>query len=92
MYKVFVIYLLVVNLLTFIVFGTDKWKAVHGKWRIRESTLLGLSLIGGAAGGLCAMYLFRHKIRKIRFKIGLPVMLILQAALLLYFCIGRARI
>lgn len=77
------VYILAVSLLTWILFGLDKWKAIHGKWRIRESTLLGLSLIGGAAGGLAGMYLFRHKIRKMRFRIGVPLMLLVQAALFL---------
>lgn len=79
------VYILAVSFLTWILFGLDKWKAIHGKWRIRESTLLGLSLIGGAAGGLAGMYLFRHKIRKMRFRIGVPLMLLVQAALGLYF-------
>ena len=79
------VYILAVSLLTWILFGLDKWKAIHGKWRIRESTLLGLSLIGGAAGGLAGMYLFRHKIRKMRFRIGVPFMFLVQAALWLYF-------
>ena len=79
------VYILAVSLLTWILFGLDKWKAIHGKWRIRESTLLGLSFIGGAAGGLAGMYLFRHKIRKMRFRIGVPLMLLVQAALWLYF-------
>ena len=77
------VYILAVSLLTWILFGLDKWKAIHGKWRIRESTLLGLSLIGGAAGGLAGMYLFRHKIRKMRFRIGVPLMRLVQAALFL---------
>lgn len=77
------VYILAVSLLTWILFGLDKWKAIHGKWRIRESTLLGLSLIGGAAGGLAGMYLFQHKIRKMRFRIGIPLMLLVQAALFL---------
>ena len=78
------VYILAVSLLTWILFGLDKWKAIHGKWRIRESTLLGLSLIGGAAGGLAGMYLFRHKLRKMRFRIGVPLMLLVQATLWLY--------
>ena len=73
--KMIFLYLLVMNLLTFAMFGIDKWKAVHGKWRIRESTLLGLSLVGGAAGGLAAMYVCRHKTKKVYFKTGLPAML-----------------
>lgn len=82
MYRILIIYIAVLSILTWALFGIDKWKAVRGKWRIRESTLLGLSLIGGAAGGLAGMYLFRHKIRKSRFQIGVPLMLIAQAVLL----------
>lgn len=82
--KMIFLYLLVMNLLTFAMFGIDKWKAVHGKWRIRESTLLGLSLVGGAAGGLAAMYVCRHKTKKVYFKTGLPAMLAIQAILLFY--------
>lgn len=81
MNRFFIVYILTVNLLTLILFGIDKRRAVRGKWRIRESTLLGLSFIGGAAGGLSAMYLFRHKTRKMRFRLGVPLMLFAQAAI-----------
>lgn len=77
-------YLLAVNMAAFILFGVDKWKAVHKKWRIRESVLLGISFLGGAAGGLLAMHVFRHKTKKTAFKAGLPVMLAVHAALMIY--------
>lgn len=48
--RIILLYLIMMNILNFIIFGHDKWKAVHGKWRIRESALLGLSLVGGAPG------------------------------------------
>ena len=73
-----------ISLLTFTVFGIDKKRAVRGEWRIRESTLLILSLIGGAAGGLIGMTVFRHKIRKPLFVAALPVLFTVQLALLLY--------
>ena len=76
------------NLVTFAAFGIDKWKAVRHRWRIPEATLLGLSLIGGALGGLAGMRLFHHKTRKARFFVGVPVMLALQLGLgaaLLFF-------
>ena len=78
------IWMIMISILTFIVFGLDKQKAVRGKWRIKESTLLLLSLIGGATGGLIGMLLFRHKIRKAKFVIAVPVMFAAQLALLLY--------
>lgn len=77
------IYLLAINAVAFCAFALDKYKAVRGMWRIRESTLLGLSFIGGAAGGYAAMMLFRHKTRKAYFAVGVPMMLAVQAVLLL---------
>ena len=76
-------YLLLINIVTFLVFVSDKRRAVKRKWRIPEKTLLGLSLIGGAAGGIIAMYCFRHKIRKPAFAYGLPVMLLFQVIVFL---------
>lgn len=64
-----------VSLVTFCAFGWDKRRAVRHKRRVRESTLLGLSAAGGAAGGLLAMYLFRHKTLKKPFSVGVPLML-----------------
>ena len=76
-------YLLLINIVTFLVFVIDKRRAVKRKWRIPEKTLLGLSLIGGSAGGLIAMYYFRHKIRKPAFAYGLPMMLLVQVIVIL---------
>ena len=72
----FYYYLLAVNIITFIVFAVDKAKAIRGQWRVSEAALLGLSLIGGAIGGLLAMYMLHHKTRKPRFAVGLPLMLL----------------
>ena len=76
-------YLLLINIVTFLVFVIDKRRAVKRKWRIPEKTLLGLSLIGGSAGGLIAMYNFRHKIRKPALAYGLPMMLLVQVIVIL---------
>lgn len=77
------IYLVFVNIMTFILFGIDKWKAIHDKWRIQESTLLFFSFMGGATGGLLGMNLFHHKIRKVYFRVGIPIMILCHTALLL---------
>ncbi len=79
----FLLYLIVINLSTFILFGMDKRKAVNKKWRIPESTLLGLSIIGGSVGSFLGMNLFKHKTKKLYFKFGLPIILILQIILFL---------
>lgn len=73
-------YVITLNLTTFVLFGIDKLAAIKGKQRIRESTLLALAFLGGSLGGLSAMYLFWHKVRKLKFSVGIPFMLILQIA------------
>ena len=79
-----IIYLVAVNIITFLAMFIDKKKAEKGAWRIKESTLLTLSLIGGSVGGIAGMYTFRHKTKKASFWIGIPVMLILQIILVIY--------
>jgi uncharacterized membrane protein YsdA (DUF1294 family) len=56
-------YYLIINIAAFVIYGYDKFSAKRGGWRTPESVLLGLSLLGGAFGGLLAMILFRHKTR-----------------------------
>ncbi|MDD2213500.1 MAG: DUF1294 domain-containing protein [Oscillospiraceae bacterium] len=80
--KLLWLYLLVINLLTFILFGVDKYKAVHGLWRIREAVLLGFSLAGGSVGGLLGMWVFQHKTRVPQFCLGLPLLALVQLVLL----------
>ena len=63
---VFAVYLLI-NLAALFTYGADKAAAKQHRWRTRESVLLALSMFGGAFGGLLAMFLFRHKTRKIKF-------------------------
>lgn len=69
------------TLLTFIAFGLDKWKARHKKWRISEATLLWLAVLGGSVGALLGMRVWRHKTQHKKFVIGVPLILIVQVAL-----------
>ena len=78
-------YLLVVNVLTFVVYGIDKWKARRGRWRVPEATLLVLAAAGGSVGAWVAMQLFRHKTQKKKFRYGVPVLFVLQLAAVVYF-------
>ena len=78
------IYFVIINIVSFIMFGIDKWKAAHKKWRISEAALMGMICIGGSVGGLLGMYVFRHKTRKPMFRYGVPFILILQAAIVCY--------
>ena len=59
------LYLICINMITIAVYGIDKRNAVHGKWRIRVSTLLTLAAVGGSAGALLAMHLFHHKKKEV---------------------------
>lgn len=72
------LYLIVVNLITFFNFILDKKKSREEMWRIPESQLLFLSLIGGSLGGIIAMILVRHKTKKTKFIIGMPILLLLN--------------
>ncbi len=78
-------YLLAVNVLTFIVFGVDKWKAQRGRWRVPEATLMGLAALGGSVGAWMAMQLFRHKTQKKKFRYGVPALFVLQVAAVLFY-------
>ena len=82
--KYFCIWLIIINILTFAVFGIDKKKAIDGKFRISELTLFILSLLGGSLGGLAAMYTFHHKTKKWYFKFGIPLILIAQVLLIIF--------
>ena len=75
-------YLIVINIVTFLVYGIDKWKAKQGSWRISEATLLILAVIGGCIGVLLGMKVWRHKTQHKKFKYGLPLILLAQIALI----------
>lgn len=74
------LYLLAVNGIAFGSYGIDKRKAVKDKWRIPEKTLLLLAVFGGSIGALLGMRIFHHKTRKNKFRIGVPLILLLQMA------------
>ena len=76
-----IIYLVIINVMTFIVYGVDKRKAKQSKWRIRESTLLGMAAVGGSIGALFAMKILRHKTLHNQFKYGVPLILVVQIAI-----------
>ena len=77
-------YLIVINVVTVLVYGIDKWKAKQGSWRISEATLLILAVIGGSIGALLGMKVWRHKTMHKKFKYGLPLILIIQIILIGY--------
>lgn len=80
-----VIYLVIINVLGFILMHVDKKKSKKRQRRIPESVLLATAIIGGSIGVLAGMEIFRHKTKHTRFFIGVPVTLVLQAAIALAF-------
>ncbi len=81
MVKALLIYFLAINAVVFVVYGIDKHKAKHAKWRISEATLLLLAIVGGSIGAWCGMKVWHHKTMHKKFKYGVPVIFILQLAL-----------
>lgn len=82
-----IIYLISINVIGFLAMWIDKAKAKKGSWRISEKTLFILTILGGGIGTIAGMYTFRHKTKKMRFVIGLPVILICEIILLAYMVI-----
>lgn len=79
------IYLVIINVVTFFMYGIDKWKAKHTKWRIPEATLLGMAIIGGSIGAWLGMKVWHHKTLHKKFKFGVPAIIIIQLLIIGYF-------
>lgn len=82
---ILILYLLAINLLAFLLYGIDKWKAKHSRWRIPESVLLGLAAVGGSIGAWLGMRSWHHKTQHKKFRYGVPVILVAQVVLLAWF-------
>ena len=82
-FDIIILYVVAVNVISFLMMGIDKRKAVKRAFRIPESTLFVLAIIGGSIGSIIGMHLFRHKTRHWYFLYGMPVILALQIILIL---------
>lgn len=85
MSELLIVYVVAVNVVAFVVYGVDKYKAQKAKWRIRESTLLLLAVIGGSAGAWLGMKICRHKTCHAKFRYGVPAILLIQLTGVLCF-------
>jgi len=96
------IYLVSINVVTFFMYGIDKWRSTSGRllptgrkkakksrWRIRETALLGLAVLGGSIGAWLGMKVWHHKTQHKKFKYGVPAIIIVQLALIVYFIISK---
>ena len=79
------IYLAVINVVAFFMYGLDKWKAKRSKWRIPEATLLLLAVLGGSIGAWLGMKVWHHKTLHKKFRYGVPAIIIVQIAVIGYF-------
>ena len=77
-------FLLSVNVIAFFMYGIDKWKAKKDKWRTSEATLLWLAVIGGSIGAWLGMKVWHHKTMHKKFRYGLPLIIIVQIALIIF--------
>lgn len=82
--KYIVAYIIIINVITYIVYAYDKNQAKKHKWRVRESTLLFLAFAMGSVGALAAMYITIHKTKHKKFTIGVPLLLILNIIILIF--------
>ena len=85
MTKLILLYLIIINALSFLLMLADKHKARKNLWRIPERTLFAAAIFGGSIGSIAGMYLFRHKTKHWYFVVGMPAILLAQLALIFYF-------
>ncbi len=86
--KAFLIWLLIANIAAFALMGIDKSKARRHVWRISEKTLFMSAAVGGSIGAIAGMYFFRHKTKHWYFVIGMPAILVAQAAVILAYLLS----
>lgn len=77
-------YVVLINIIAFIMMGIDKSKAERHAWRISEATFFLISIVGGSLGSILGMYTFRHKTKHWYFVLGMPIILLIQLAIIAY--------
>ena len=82
--KLFIAYIVIVNIIGFVLMGVDKKRAIRGAWRISEATLFLTAFLGGALGCTLGMQHFRHKTKHWYFKYGMPIIFIAETFLFLF--------
>ena len=80
-------YLIVINIVAFILYGIDKYRARRAQWRISEATLILLAVLGGSVGAWCGMKVWHHKTMHKKFKYGVPLKMLFQAIFAAYLLV-----
>lgn len=80
-------YLIIINIVTFFIYGIDKYKAKKSQWRVSEKILITLAILGGSIGAWIGIKIWHHKTKHQKFKLGIPIIIVIQICLLIYlFC------
>lgn len=79
-----IVYIVIINIVAFAMYGADKKKARKHKWRIPEAYLIGIAVVGGSLGAFAGMKIFHHKTKHIKFFVGIPLIILLQIVALAY--------
>ena len=90
MAQLLLLYLFLINAVSFLLMLADKQKARKNLWRIPERTLFLSALLGGSVGAIAGMYTFRHKTRHLSFTLGMPAILAGQVGLAIYLLVVRS--
>ena len=85
MQETVIYYLIIINIVTFLVYGIDKWKARKAMWRVREASLFMLAVLGGSIGARLGMKVWHHKTQHKKFRYGIPAIIIIQLVIIGYF-------
>lgn len=85
--RYFLIYIISINITAFFIYALDKFKAKKKSWRIPEIQLISIGLIGGAVGSIIGMVVFKHKLSKKRFSIGIPLIILINFITFIYIAI-----
>ena len=83
-----IIYLVIINIIGFLIMGIDKKRAKMMEWRIPEKIFFLITLFGGGIGTIIGMYTFKHKTKKKYFTIGLPVILVIEILCIIYMALS----
>ena len=86
---IFLAYLALVSLISVVITVVDKHRAQAGKWRVPEATLLLFSALGGSIAMLITMKKIRHKTKKVKFIVGIPLILIAQVILVAFLWVRQ---
>lgn len=85
------VYFIIMNIITFILYFTDKYRAIKHQWRIPESLLIGFSFAGGSIGAFVSMKFFRHKTKHLKFKISIPFAMVIHVIIIAFIIYKKIK-